>query len=380
LVSTTAITALRTAFEETFPRVGHDPDADGAVVLTSWPSVPPELVRAAGLRPVVARGSTGATLSADRHLEADIFPSRIRHLVEAALTGRLSRVSRIVIPRTSDPDYKCFLYLREFERRGVVRDLAPTLLFDLLQSAGPAVRAYDVSRTRALFHALTAASGRRPSDEDLQLEIARSNAARAAARQIVALRHGLPRVTGTEVLPLLGAFWQMEPERYASLAGRVASEIARRPPLDGPRVLLAGAPVDGAGLHAAIERHGAVVVAEAGPWGSGAAGDDVNGDGEPIAALADKYRTGSVGPRTRGEAHRWMGRPLDGIDAVVVSLPPDDAVFGWDYPAVRVRLEAQHVPHVVLRGDPYAPLTTAEHARLDALVGAAAPLRQARHG
>jgi hypothetical protein len=36
------------------------------------------------------------------------------------LTGRLSHVARIVIPRTSDPDYKCFLYLREFVRRGVL--------------------------------------------------------------------------------------------------------------------------------------------------------------------------------------------------------------------------------------------------------------------
>ena len=32
---------------------------------------------------------------------------------------------------------------------------------------------------------------------------------------------------------------------------------------------------------------------------------------------------------------------LDDVDAVVVSLPPDDAVFGWDYPALRDVLQAR---------------------------------------
>ena len=40
---------------------------------------------------------------------------------------------RIIIPRTSDADYKCFLYLREFARKGVATALAPVVLFDLLK-------------------------------------------------------------------------------------------------------------------------------------------------------------------------------------------------------------------------------------------------------
>ncbi len=32
---------------------------------------------------------------------------------------------------------------------------------------------------------------------------------------------------------------------------------------------------------------------------------------------------------------------LDDVDAVVVSLPPEDAVFGWDYPALRDMLQAR---------------------------------------
>ncbi len=94
-------------------------------VVASWPSVPVEILRATGFRPVFARGAADPTPAADAHLEPRIFPNRLRRLVEDALTGRLSSAARIVIPRTSDADYKCFLYLREFVRRGMATAVAP---------------------------------------------------------------------------------------------------------------------------------------------------------------------------------------------------------------------------------------------------------------
>ncbi len=349
--------------------------------MTSWPSVPVEVVRAAGLCPLIVRGASGPTPAADVHLEPGIFPSRLRRLVEDALTGRLARAVRIVIPRTSDADYKCFLYLREFVRRGVVTALAPLVLFDLLQSRGPDVPAYDVARTRALLDDLSSATGRTPSADDLRREITRANTARAAARRLVELRRPVPRVAGGEVFPLLAAFWEMEPDRYATMADDAASRIASRPPLAGPRVLLTGAPVDAPTLHEAIESHGAVVVAEVGPWGSDAVGEDVRIDDNPVVALADKYRTDSIGARTPVDSlRRVTERMLDEVDAVVVSLPPNDAVFGWDYPALRNLLNARRIPHVCLRGEPHETPTLADHAALDAMVSAASRLQEARHG
>ena len=350
-------------------------------VVASWPSVPIEIIRAVGCRPLISRGASGPTPAADTHLEPGIFPSRLRHLVEDALAGRFADAARIVIPRTSDADYKCFLYLREFVRRGVTNALAPVVLFDLLQSGGADVPAYDVARTRVLLDDLSSVSRRVPSSDDLRREIGRANAARAAARRLVGLRRPIPRVAGAEVFPLLAAFWEMEPERYAEMASDAATRIAVRAPIAGPRVLLTGSPVDGQLLHEAIESHGAVVVAEIGPWGSGAAGDDVRIDDDPIAALADKYRADSVGARTPVESLRqWTDSMLNGIDAVVVSLPPDDTVFGWDYPALRDMLQARRIPHTCLRCDPYERLTVADHAALDAMVSAALRLPEARHG
>jgi hypothetical protein len=145
--------------------------------------------------------------------------------------------------------------------------------------------------------------------------------------------------------------------------------------------LLAGAPVDGPILHAAIESHGAIVAAEWSPWGSWTAGHDVVNTGDPIAAIADKYRRDAVTARTRRPPiDRWIDDSLAEVDAVVVSLPPDDAVFGWDYPALSRRLDARNVPHVCVRSDPSAPLASADQQRLAALMTRAAPRMEARHG
>jgi hypothetical protein len=376
----TAIGTLTAAFDAAFAQLGQSAEHDRRVVVTSWPSLPIEIIRASGLRLVVARASSTPTPAADAHLEPGLFPGRARRLVDAALTGRLVDVARIVIPRTSDSDYKCFLYLREFVRRGLAAAMAPTALFDLLQSDGPHVGRHNVERTRALLDTAADASGHRPSDDELRDEIRVTNTARAAARRLAALRRRIPRVSGTEVFPLLGAFWHVPPREYASLANQAAEDLANRSPLPGPRVLLAGAPVDGTDLHAAIESRGAVVVDEISAWSSAGADDDVRCGEDPIAALADACRCRTIGARLPASAMRdRVERALDQVDAVVVSLPDDDATFGWDYPALRGRLTARGLPHAVHRGDAQPFPSSADGERLERLVDAARR-RRAHHG
>lgn len=358
-----AIATLTAACVET-------PTLSVQTAVLSWPSVPLEIVRAAGLNPFVMRGEARPTPAADLHLEPEMFPGRLRRLVDAALTGGLSGAACVVVPRTSDPDYKCFLYLREFVRLGIAPALPPVLLFDLLQSQGPDVQAYNAARTRELLDALASITGRRPSLDDVRREVVASNTARAARRRLAAFRRGTPRIAGADALPLLGAFWTMPPEKYAALANAAADDIARRAPLSGPRVLLGGAPVDGPELHATIESHGAVVVAESGPWGSAFAEHDVDSTGDPLDALANHYRMQTFGARTpAGILRAALATTLKGVDAVVVTLPPDDAVFGWDYPALRDLLGANRIPHLCLRSDPHGPLTPEDDARLGVLLG-----------
>jgi hypothetical protein len=126
-MATSAIEKLTAAFDENFTNRVHAAEGEGPAVVLSWPSVPIEIVRATGLRPVVARGDSAATPAADAHVERGIFPSRLKHLMDAALAGRLSHAARLIIPRTSDPDYKCFLYLREFVRLEIAATVPSTI-------------------------------------------------------------------------------------------------------------------------------------------------------------------------------------------------------------------------------------------------------------
>jgi benzoyl-CoA reductase/2-hydroxyglutaryl-CoA dehydratase subunit BcrC/BadD/HgdB len=182
-------------------------------------------------------------------------------------------------------------------------------------------------------------------------------------------------------LPLLGALWQIAPQRYAALASAAADTLAARPALTGPRVLLAGTPADSAALHAALESAGAIVVAEASPFGAGAAGRDVGAAADPFAAIAARYRASALDARTPVAATlRFVEELLPNVDAVVISLPPDDASFGWDYPRLRLLLERRAVPHVVLEHDPARELPPAARGRVETLLGGAAARREARYG
>jgi hypothetical protein len=373
-VSANVIDELRTGFEQPFWALGRDATADRRTVVISWPSVPVELVRAAGFMPVFARGRSTPTPAADRVLEPGLFPNRLRQLVEAGLVGRLAHVAAIVLPRASDPDYKCFLYLRELARRGIATTLPPVLLFDLLHSDETDARAYNADRARELWARLTElARGRAPAD-DVRGAIASGNRARAAARRLHALRTGTPRIAGTEALPLLGAFWQLEPERYAACATAAVEAIARRAPIEGPRVGMAGAPVDGATLHAAVEAAGAVVVSELSPFGGCGLSADVDVDvaDDPFAALARHYGRDSIDARVPiNTLMPKLDALLAAVDAVVISLPPDDASFGWDYPRTRELLARHSIPHAVLTGDPAVGTMAADGERIRSLLGSA---------
>lgn len=380
-MSASAIDELRAAFDEPFWTLGADTNEDRGAVVVSWPAVPVELLRAAGLNPIFARGDSRPTPAADRVLEPELFPSRLRQLVEAALTGRLADVAAILLPRSSDPDYKCFLYLRELVRSGVSPRLPPILLFDLLHADDAVARAYNGDRARALALRLASLTERHPTAADLGAAIASANAARAAARRFNALRCDEPRVAGTDALPALGAFWHVEPRRYASLANAAADSMAGRTRLRGPRVLVAGAPVDASTLHAAIEAEGGVVVAELSPFGGCGTAADVGTWDDPFAALAAHYACESIDGRL--PVHSMMRRlddVLPTLDAVAISLPPDDASFGWDYPRLRERLARRPIPHTVLTGDPAREATAADRERIRSLVGIGDAAREARRG
>lgn len=345
-------------------------DAGETILGVLAPTVPWELVRAAGLSPVVLRPARRPAAFCAEFLEPGVFSPRICSLFESAMAGDLAFLSALVFARTSEQDYKAYLYLLEAGREGRGQSLPPLWLYDLLHTVTPHAHAYGLARTRELAARLESLVGRAIRRADLEAAVDESNAARAAVRRVIALR-AQSRVSGTEALALIGSCFLMDRTRYARLAHRAADEAEHREPVAGARLVVAGAWLDHTRLHALLESHGAVVVAEDGGWGTRSAGHDVDPREDVVEALFEKYyRDGPSVRQAPPAGHAWLDDlPATDIDGVVFYHPPDDSVAGWDTPVQRRRLDARGIPSLVIRDDVDDPGMAARwHEPIDAFV------------
>ena len=315
-------------------------------------TVPWELLRAAGLHPILLSPHRLHTPCADRYME-DVFSARIKAIFEFLVSAESASLSAVVIPRTSELEHKLYLYLREVIRQGTERSPEP-ILHNLLHARSPEAEAYGLERTHQLKHKLERLTGRGIEEESLSAAIIEGNAARQAIRELLQHREGLaPRLSGSEALPLIGAWYFMDRSAYACLVQDALGEIQTRPPLAGPRIFIKGPPLDSPSLCALIESHGAIVVAEDDWWGSRAAGQDIDPSKDPIRAIFEKYYLDAPSPRVfpSAIADDWFCRKTSEVDGIIFYLPHDDDVLGWDYPRLRAFLDERAIPHLMLRSE-----------------------------
>jgi benzoyl-CoA reductase/2-hydroxyglutaryl-CoA dehydratase subunit BcrC/BadD/HgdB len=318
-------------------------------------TAPWELIRAAGAFPCVINAGNANHADISSFMEEGVFEERIRAIFGAAISGDLQYLSLLLIPRTSEQEYKLYLYLREVARRHPTRRIPPIYLYDMLHTRSPESYSYGLERTLCLKERLEELTGKRVEDAALLHAIEESNSARKAIRKLLCLRRQEPRVTGTEALALIGASFFVSRDEYARLADHAVEMIEDRNTLAGKRLMIAGSSLNHRGLHRALEKHGAVVVAEDDWWGSRSAGEDIaEGSSDLLKAIFEKYYLDTPSPRLFPFeiADAWFQRAsTDGIDGVVFYLPPEDCVAGWDYPRRRHYLDERGVPHLLVRED-----------------------------
>ena len=317
-------------------------------------TVPWELIAAAGMYPFVLRSNDGATPFANEFMEPGVFQPRIRSIFDQ-IVSRKWPLRAVIIPRTSEQEYKLFLYLREVSRQHPEYNLPATYLYDLPHSRSQEARAYGRQVTFALKERLEAICGTSIALDRVAASIAESNAARSAVRSLVALRRGTPRIDGCLALSLIGSFWSIPRKKYSELAQQAAAKLHTQPALNAPRILVKGVSMDQLTLHRVLEWCGALVVSEDDWWGERSAGQDISTAGDPVAACFEKYFSDSPSPRAfpASVADSWFeDRSRDSIDGVVFYLPEDDYVLGWDYPRQKNFLDALGIPSLLVRDDP----------------------------
>ena len=284
----------------------------------------------------------------------DVFSARMKAIFDFLISSDSAGLSAVVIPRTSEQEHKLYLYLREVVRQGVER--APqAILYNLLHARSPEAEAYGLERTHDLKSTLERLTGRGIEPEALWAAIAEGNAARHAIRALLRQREGpAPKLSGSEALALIGAWYFMDRTEYALLAREALQEIETRTPLEGPRILIKGPPLDTPDFCAGVEAHGAIVVAEDDWWGSRAAGQDIDATGDPIQAIFEKYYFDAPSSRVFPSpiADAWFHRKASEVDGVIFYLPQEDDVIGWDYPRLRAFLDERAIPHVMVRTEP----------------------------
>ena len=193
-MSASAITELRAAFEDAvLRRSAATRRAIAATVLISWPSVPVELVRAAGFRAGrCARQRQRRRRRRTACSKPDLFP-------EPAPAARRGRADRAAWPTSRPsccraapiPTTSAFSICASSCAAASRARLPPVLLFDLLHSDGAGrARVQRRPRARLVSRGSRASAGRPHRADDLRDAIASANRARAAARRLNALRGG----------------------------------------------------------------------------------------------------------------------------------------------------------------------------------------------
>lgn len=347
-------------------------------------TVPWELIRAAGCFPVLIGPDLGVfdrpNSVADSVMEP-IFESRIRAIFSDILSGAWSFLRLLIIPRTSEPEYKLYLYLREVARQKLSEKGPPVYLNDLLHTRSPVSRRYGIRRTEDLKRRLKAFGN--ISTKSLSKAIQESNAARAGLRRLQNLRSGeAPRIAGSAAHAITGALYFMDRVEHANLIEEVCRQSKSSKPLRGPRLMIKGMPLYHNRLHQVLEQHDAVVVAEDDWWGSRAVNRDIAtapNSASSVKAIFENYYLRAPSPRVcpAAVADRWFQSAVRrGIEGVVFYLPPDDDIYGWDYPRQLDFLSERAIPSLLIREDAVRELSTDTHARIEEFVGA---IRRSRH-
>ncbi len=368
----TALEKLRWHYENQRTVALEKHEAGIPVVGFTANTVPYELIRAAGCFPVLLSPPHQATLLADEFMEP-VFETGIRCIFDRVLAGDWSFLKLLIIPRTSEPQHKLFLYLREVARQKPDAMIPSLHLYDLLHTRSPHSNDYGLARTGELAQRLSEITGQPIDDDAFAQAIKESNAARAAIHQLLRLRRReRPKLSGTDALALIGAWNFMERHEYAELAAQAVADLKRRPALTGKRLLIKGIPLNHTGLHRAIEAHGAIVVAEDDWHGSRSAGRDIALGKDLLACIFRKYHRDTDSPRVfpLEEADKWFQREaLHGIDGVVFYLPPDDDVRGWDYPQQKQFLDEHYIPNWLVRKEVTSDEASSElHGQLETFI------------
>ena len=341
-----------------------DPNADARAAKARGQKVigyltntaPVELIAASGAFPLLLTGAPGETSPrADRYMEP-LFDPILRSAFERMLDGRYDFVDAVVLTRTSDSAHRLYYYLTEL-RRTDRPDLPTPLLFDLLHTPWYSSAEYNLARLGELRDAVGAATGETPSDAALIASISAAEQSRDRLRAFTALRRQSPApIAAEDALAVFTASRTMTQASFDAAIDALLADPPKAPAATGPRIVVAGSPLDRPDLHRLVSAAGGTVVGDYHALGELMIGAPVELGGDPVRALCERYHRGVFSSRRYPQDSKALAAFASeaGADGVVFYFYAEEEALTWEYPAQRRALEAAGVASVCFEDQSYA--------------------------
>jgi bzd-type benzoyl-CoA reductase N subunit len=353
--------------------------------------VPEEIIHAAGFVPVRIRSSSEPPSRADAHLQSYTC-ALCRSALDQALRGDLSFLRGVVFPHTCDT----IQALTDIWRMNFP-DLYVETIVQPVNLSSPSTRPYLIAELQRFRHSLEEFISREITNQAISASIEPYNEKRRLLAQLHDLRD---RLTAPELFAATSAGFVMPPQEYNQLLGELVELLAEegisippslpgrgrgrvdpyKPRSKGPGLILVGAVLDDPAILTIVEELGARIVGDDLCTGSRYFAPPAVADGDPIAALADRYLHRLPCPAKYHPDHQPGEHLLKLVneacpepsrrtkaDGVVFVLQKFCDPHAFDYAMVKEKLDAAAVPHLRLEME-HAPALDQWRTRLQAFL------------
>jgi len=327
--------------------------------------VPEEVIHAAGFVPVRILSGSETPSRADAHLQSYTC-ALCRSALDQALRGDLSFLQGMVFPHTCDTiQALADIWQMTFP------DLYVETVVQPVHLSSSSTRPYLIAELQRFRRSLEELIGQEISDQAISASIELYNEKRRLLTRLYELRS---RLTAPELFAATSAGFIMPVEEYNQLLGELIELLAeeKRIPPKGPGLILVGAVLDDPAILTIVEELGARIVGDDLCTGSRYFAQLVRADGDPIAALADRYINRLPCPAKYNPEHERDEHLLQLVsdtqaDGVVFTLPKFCDPHAFDYAMIREKLDAAAVPHLRLEME-HAPALGQWRTRLQAFL------------
>ena len=316
--------------------------------------VPEELITAAGMIPFGIWGSEGTINEAKKYFPP--FYCTIAQMgLEMALTGKLDKLSGVIIPSLCDT-------LRPLTQN--FRVAVPQIPFIFLAHPQNRKPDYGIEYTRSRYseiaNKLEEISGVAISDESLKNAIEVHNVSRKLRREFVTLAASHPQtISPSNRSDVLKSVHFMDKAAHSAILSELNDELRAIPDEEcsGPKIMVSGILSDSKNLLGLFEKYNFTIVEDDVAHQTRGFRIDVPDCGDPMAALAKHFANQDydtilydpgIDERPKFVANTAKKAGADGVLILMMQFCDPEEI---EYPSLKKALDEQGIPHLLLGYD-----------------------------